>query len=1324
MAACAFTFLALAAVRVLLLLVLPARTARRVLPALQFVLLLALLTLLLMLPLIVMETRPAIEAASHAVYLWPPLWFLGLEEVIIGRADPVFVELTRIATGAFTCAAVVASVGYLATFVTTQRRLCGQTPIASASAARLVSFVLRRIAARVAPDGPTRATFFFTAQTLLRSGRHRLCVAGHLGLGLAFVVASMLAAHVGISVNRRPLDLDSMAFAAQGNLLFFLLVGVRVAAGFPSDLHAAWVFRLRAMPALRRYQAGTRWAFVLLGVVPLLLLLVPVHVLLWGWYAASVHFAWGCVLALLLIDLLFRGSDRIPFVTAFAPHRTVLSLRLPFYILGYLVFVYVPPEIERVLIRRPDLFVAWAGLFVMMVARFLAWQSSLFHHDRMPVFEEPGEHVHLGLAGWSPLDGSQGGARPELRPADVAPDGMAAGQGFSGARGTGISSPPTRWLAIDTARVSNAEAQTETPLAATWRPRFEPVGQELRFALRRLRSAPAFTLFAVITLALGIGATTVIYSVIDAAILTPPNIRNIDYVVNLYHSDPRKGNRTDIAFSLPDYQDLRRTQTVFSALTAWLEFTQTLVANGAGEVVVGELVSGEYFKVVGVLPARIPGQARRRPGAGRMLQPADDVPGAPRVVVISDDIWRRRFGADPAVVGKTVRMNGHLFEVVGVAPASFRGVFAPNIIPTRVWVPLSCIDLLREGARGGDSQDRDARWLLVKGFLKRGRTIAQAAAEVTTIGRRLDAVYPIGRDVPPQYRWTPSATRSWVARPAADFHVNEEVDRVILPLAAAVMVAVGLVLLVACTNLANLMLARGASRRQELAVRLALGASRWRLVREQIVESVLVAFAGACAAIVVARLMIGYVSSVSVPLVLGFRLHVAPSLNFSVGLVAVAATGLALAVFGLAPALQLTRTDVRSALSADTANVAVPRWRGRRNLITGQVAVSVALLAVAALYMHQVTESSLGHAGIDLDRVALVQLDFRMQGYSEDRARRTLDQVLDLARREPGIEIAALSSGVPGATAVQTADLTLPDHPFERGRYYGPGLQMVSATPGVFGALCVPIRRGRGFDERDTNQAGRVVVLSERAARTLFGATDPIGRQALMRAYLASEKRTVVEAVTVLGVAADTDSDAAGRRDGAVVYVPFAQRYEPTVTIVARARRDPAMLVGRVRELALRADPELAILETGTGTAVAGARSVMPKMMAALGGLLGVLALALAMAGLYGVLSYIVAGRTREVGVRMALGATRPRILALVLVDGIRPVLEGLAIGFAVAGLSGLVLQPAFVRVLPAIDPVTFVLLPIPFVIAALVACYLPAHRAASVDPNVALKQL
>jgi predicted permease len=943
----------------------------------------------------------------------------------------------------------------------------------------------------------------------------------------------------------------------------------------------------------------------------------------------------------------------------------------------------VPPTAELVFIRNPSLFVACLGLFVVITARVLAWRSARYRHDRLPVFDADTDSVQqLGL---------------------LSPGHLSAPTTLT-ARSDATSEPGMPWF-------SRVSAGAELDVDDVWRLDLDLLRRDVSFALRRLRTAPAFTLFSAATLALGIGATTAIYSVVYAAALRPPAIADIDRVVNLYHADPSQGgNPLWLGFSLPDYEDLRASQTTFSQIAAWQGFRQMMIVNGVGEVVFGEVVGGDYFSLMGVGASR-----------GRTIQPADDRPGAPAVVVISDRFWRQRLGADPAAVGKTVRMNGHVFEIVGIAPAAFGGVLMPNITPTPVWVPLSCASLLNYAPRGAQSGDREARWLFAKARLKPGRTFAQAAAEVASIGHRLDLSYPIGRDLPRYLQAPPDVSRQWQAMRAADLHINESVHRYVVPLAALAMAAVGLVLLVACTNLANLMLARGAARRQELAVRLALGASRGRLVGEQLVESALVALVGGVAAIGVARVLMVWIASASVRLAPGLTVQIAPALNLSVGLVAIGATAVALLVFGLAPALQLTRTDVRSALSAADSNATGPRWRGRRNLIAGQVAVSVALVGVAAIAIHQTVLATTRDAGLDLERLALARMDFKFQGWDEARARQTLARVLDVVEHGGGVESAALASWLPVDPGADSAYLTSPDRPFADGQRSGRRVRPIVATSGVFRTFGVAIRRGRAFDERDSAAAEPVIVLSELAARAVFGETDPLGRQVLMRGP-SDLKRT--ETPTVVGVAADTDSGRIGDRTEPVVYVPFAQHYEARMAIVARAYGDPGPLVGRLDIAIRRADPEVGITDAGTGIVLGGVESVSLRILAGLTGLLGLLALVLAMVGLYGVVSYVTVRRTREMGVRVALGATRQHIVQLVLADGLRPVLEGLAVGFALSGVASVALRPVFERLMPALDPLMFAVVPIPFLVIALVACYVPARRASRVDPNVALRQI
>ena len=840
---------------------------------------------------------------------------------------------------------------------------------------------------------------------------------------------------------------------------------------------------------------------------------------------------------------------------------------------------------------------------------------------------------------------------------------------------------------------------------------------EVRLALRRLRAAPAFTTFAIVTLALGIGATTAIYSVVYSVLLKPPAIENVDEVVNLYHWDPSRGSSIPrIAFSWPDFEDLGRQQTSFSEIAGWAFFRHTLVANGWAETMWGEMVGGTFFRLT-----------RLQPAAGRLIQPADDRPGAPPVIVLGEALWRRRFDADPAVIGRTVLVGGHRFEVVGVAPASFRGNHVPEIMPKAFWVPLAAQSLI--GSRGAEAMsDRESRWVMVKARLRAGVTAASALAELRGIGAQLDAVFPLGREEAARsieaLRRTPQGGRHWHLIPAADVRLIEGADRFAVPIAAITLGAVTLVLLVACTNLANLLLARGASRRQETAIRLALGASRAMLVREYLVEHALLALAGGAAAMLVARVLMVDVLSANVYLLPGATLQLTPEMHPSVLGVAIGATFLCLGVFGLIPTLHVTRADLRGVLESDSGTTIVSRWRGRRNLIAAQVAVSVALAGAVAVCIQQIAASSSRNVGFDLERLALLRFDFGLQRYEEARARALLDAIAESARMSPGVTAVAVASGIPLGDSMRNAYLTNPDASLAGRQFHDAG-ELMTATPSIFEAMGVRILRGRPLDQRDTREAPPVAVIDETIARAVFNSFEVLGRQMLVRPQRrVGEEEPLLVVRTIVGIAEGVDTGSVGRREHGVVYVPFAQHYEADMTVIARTTNDPAPAVGALRAIAARLDPQLAILDAGTGPVLSGATNLPLKIAAATAGLLGGLALLLAMVGLYGVLSHLVARRTRELGIRMALGAERRHVFRMVLVDGLRPACEGLIIGLMLGAIVRMALRPLFVRGLPELNPLTIAAIPVLFLLAALIACYFPARRAVRVDPNVALREL
>ncbi len=829
--------------------------------------------------------------------------------------------------------------------------------------------------------------------------------------------------------------------------------------------------------------------------------------------------------------------------------------------------------------------------------------------------------------------------------------------------------------------------------------------RDIQLAVRRLAGAPLFTAFSVVTLALGIGITTAAYSILYGMLWRDPAIADPDRLLMIGRL---------IAWS--DYRDLRDQQSTFREVAAHAEFSGSLAGNGTAELVRGEAVSGNYFQALGVVAS-----------IGRLIQPGDDESGASAAAVISAALWRSQFDADPNIVGTVVRMAGRPFEVVGVAPDRFTGIEVVAMRPVAVWISL---EAARQAApalgppytRGFDPGNRDTRWLGIIARLGEGRRIGDAEAEVAAIASRLDATAPLR--LPPDVSAinTRNPQRTWVPRPALDrsrFANASEAGRVILAVPA-------LVLLVACTNLANLVLSRGLSRRQEQSIRQALGASRWRLVRTPLLESGVVALLGGLGGTLVTWWLLRW-ATVTFEGTFGaftaFRIdgRFEPAVAAAVAI----AMLLALVVSGLAPALRLTRGDLHKSLTVDASANALLRWRGRGNLIALQVAVSVALFLLTALALRLLPAMQQAPGpGRNLDKAALVEVPFRWQQPDEARARQTIDAVVEEAGRVPGIEVAAASN-------LLTANLmrvTTPDRPFTP-QVAGESADVVCGTPGLFRALDLPIRSGRAFDERDSAGAGAVVLLNEAAAKKLFAApSDALGREIRMRSYFSrSSARGAdddVEALTVIGIVADSSLDRQGRPER-TLYRPMAQHFDLDVAILTRSSTlDTSAMASVIRTAVRRADADVAIRYAGSAEALFRMQAVALGLATGVIGALATLALVLAMAGLYGVLSHVVFHRTREIGVRVALGADKGHITRLVLKDGIRPVVEGLVIGLGAAAVIRMILQPSFSQSISPFDLVATLAAVIPLAIAAGAACYLPARRAARVDPNVALRQL
>jgi putative ABC transport system permease protein len=834
---------------------------------------------------------------------------------------------------------------------------------------------------------------------------------------------------------------------------------------------------------------------------------------------------------------------------------------------------------------------------------------------------------------------------------------------------------------------------------------FHQLAREVRFSWRRLRAAPVFTVFAVASLSLGVGVTSAIFSAVQSVIWQPIDVPNADEIAVLIAATPYGTQPTwrpsDV--SRPDFDDARASATSFSSLAATALQTLAMTGDGIASVPVVETVSGSYFDTVRVGAAM-----------GRVLQVADDQPTAPAVVVLGYRFWQTTFASDPNVVGRVVRIAGRPFEIVGVAAESFGGMTRTLTAKTQAWIPLEAAAPLAQppAISMTEAVRRNRPQVGVIGRLAAGRSLQSAAAELATISARLDRSWPLTRRLPNGN--TTSFARAWTVKPASD--LNQEAINTQVQVTAIVVGLVALVLVVACTNLANLVLGRGASRQHEFAVRRALGASRGRLVREQLIES---AMLGALGAFLVIRVLLVPLA-VDVPVAQTLVVHLTPTLNGSMVIVALIAMVASLAVFGLAPALQLSLVDVRSALATESG-AASPRWRTRRYLISWQVGISAAFFMVAAFGAEVIVAQARHDSGIDVDRLALGFVDFRNAPWTEGRARVAIDTILRQATQQPGIEGIAVASGLPYGTRLgSNINVTTIDKPFsssERGDFD----ELIAATPTIFHTLGVPIVRGRAFTDRDDAAAPPVMVVSEEMAREMFGTTDVVGRQLLARrAYVAKDGSVTT---TIVGVARDTDTTFLFNRRGGVAYMPLAQHYETLLVVVGKAARDPAPIVATLERVVSQADPDLALTRAGTGTLVLTGLYALVRILAVLSAGLAALAMVLSMAGLYGVLTHVVARRTREIGVRVALGADVGRIRRLVIADGMRPVAAGLAIGLTLGVLARLAIRAVYRLPLGPMDALAMAVALVPLIAAALVASYLPARRASSVAPNVALRE-
>jgi macrolide transport system ATP-binding/permease protein len=811
--------------------------------------------------------------------------------------------------------------------------------------------------------------------------------------------------------------------------------------------------------------------------------------------------------------------------------------------------------------------------------------------------------------------------------------------------------------------------------------------QDVRYGVRVLGKNPGFTLVAVLTLALGIGVNASIFTLFDSVALRPLQLPESNRLLDVYQTMHGKMNRNVMGgvnlSSYPEYLEYRDHNQVFSSLAAYKPETRVTLASTREEIT-GQLATCNYFDVVQVKPAL---------GRGFVASECAEA-NASAVVVLSHNLWENTFHSDPEILGKVIRMNRVPLTVIGVMPPSFRGT---QIIPAEFWAPITMAPTIVKLSFRPLLTDDDSSWLAMLGRLNDGATVAQARANLSVIAAQIDQKRP-GRKTEVNVN-----TATLFGRP--DMRV------VVFSAGSVVLVAVGLVLLIACANIANLMLARAAGRTREIAVRLAMGASRARLVRQLLTESLLIAFAGGAFGLLV--------STWTEPALVKTLLARIPSGGpwFSVSgtpdlrVIAYAAaltivTGMA---FGLAPALQATRNDVNEALKDEgTQTTQQSRGRLRGALVGIQVAVCMVLLICAGLLLRGLAHAQQIDPGFEMNHIGMVNYRLQTQGFTAEQAAAFNREMRDRVIGVQGVEEIAEVAAAPLANVHFGGQFSEPGHSERRGMTYN----VVGAN--FFSLLGIPLTRGRSFTETEVRNNLPVIVVNEAAARVWWPGQDPIGKR--LQAF-----RRTHETYEVVGVAKDVELDQVGEAHEPFIFLPVTPADQADIMLLVRTRSPFDEVAAPIRDAARRADAELKIEVISLRTNLEDWPLGPARILVVLAGTLGLLGLVLASIGIYGTTAYTVSRRVREIGIRMALGARAQDVKALVLRQSMRPVLIGGAAGILLCAAVTRILSKLLFGVSP-LDGIAFVSVGAFLIAVALLASYLPARRAVRVDPMVALR--
>lgn len=802
---------------------------------------------------------------------------------------------------------------------------------------------------------------------------------------------------------------------------------------------------------------------------------------------------------------------------------------------------------------------------------------------------------------------------------------------------------------------------------------------DFRYALRQLGRRPGFTAVTVLALALGIGATTTIFSVVNAVLLRPLPVEAQDRLVTV--TEVRTSGRTVTVLSLPEYRAYRERAGALSGLAAHSLDDATLTTPAGATVTLATYASGNYFDVLGV-----------RPAAGRFFDDEEARgPGAAPVAVVSWELWQREMGGSPEAVGQAIRVNGQPLTIVGVAPRGFHGAFLGARPP--VWLPLGLYADLHPGT--DPYAWGQMGWLLMFGRLAPGTGGAQAEAALTLAARRLGEEHEYFRDdVPVAVRLGPLSA------------VPPGMRKAVVQFMTLLLAAAALVLLIAVVNVAGMFLARAEGRRQETAIRTALGASRLSLARAWAVEGVVIALLGGAASVLLAMWTGGLLGRVRPPLAGPFTLDLTPDLT--VILFAGATAVVAGLLCGLAPALIGRGRNLLASLR-ESRITAVERARLRAGLVTGQIALTVVLLVAAGLFVRTLLAATATDYGFDPQGVTSMEVNVRLVGYEEDRGRAFHAELLERLEAAPEVEAAALSSIIPLGFSWDQQLIRMPGHELPSGEDgFAIGYNVVS--PGYFGALRLPVLSGRAFVDADAEGAP-VLVVNRTFEERFWPGESAVDRTV---PWSGGEAR-------IVGVVADAKYRTFDEAPLPYAYVPLSQHYVPNVWLHVRAPGGAESAVAAARRSLTAIDRDVVPVSTAPLPELLEITLFPQKLAASFVGTFGGIGLLLAMVGVLGILSYRVVQRTREIGVRVALGARRPDVVALVLRDGLRLLALGTAVGLGGAWLTTRLITRLLHGVTPT-DPVTYLGVAALLALVVLVASSVPALRATRVDPMEVLR--